>query len=61
MENHVKSEEIQDNVFEGGGSSATLETPIEIEVLDYVHTEEWKKQKKHIFILSEAGKPIYSR
>ena len=24
-------------------------------------TSEWKHQKKHIFILSSAGKPIYSR
>ncbi|PIK41527.1 hypothetical protein BSL78_21630, partial [Apostichopus japonicus] len=26
-----------------------------------VHSMKWKKHKKHIFILSEAGKPIYSR
>lgn len=24
-------------------------------------TAEWKRKKKHIFILSSAGKPIYSR
>lgn len=24
-------------------------------------TEEWKHKKKHVFILSSAGKPIYSR
>ena len=29
-------------------------------VLD-VNDKEWKEHKKHIFILSEAGKPIYSR
>ncbi|KAI8764181.1 vacuolar fusion protein MON1 A [Biomphalaria glabrata] len=28
---------------------------------DYVNSPEWKRQKKHIFILSESGKPIYSR
>ncbi|XP_059152254.1 protein SAND-like isoform X3 [Physella acuta] len=28
---------------------------------DYVNSLEWKQQKKHIFILSESGKPIYSR
>ncbi len=33
----------------------------EEEELDYVHTPEWKLNKKHVFILSEAGKPIYSR
>ena len=26
-----------------------------------VNEKEWKEHKKHIFILSEAGKPIYSR
>ena len=26
-----------------------------------VQTETWKKRRKHIFILSEAGKPIYSQ
>ncbi|XP_059152253.1 vacuolar fusion protein MON1 homolog A-like isoform X2 [Physella acuta] len=26
---------------------------------DYVNSLEWKQQKKHIFILSESGKPIY--
>ncbi|KAH9504805.1 Vacuolar fusion protein MON1 A [Bulinus truncatus] len=28
---------------------------------DYVNSPEWKQQKKHIFILSDSGKPIYSR
>uniref|UniRef100_A0A0A1WVC6 Vacuolar fusion protein MON1 homolog n=1 Tax=Zeugodacus cucurbitae TaxID=28588 RepID=A0A0A1WVC6_ZEUCU len=27
---------------------------------DYMHDSVWREQKKHIFILSEAGKPIYS-
>ncbi|XP_067626191.1 vacuolar fusion protein MON1 homolog [Eurosta solidaginis] len=27
---------------------------------DYMHDSVWRGQKKHIFILSEAGKPIYS-
>lgn len=26
-----------------------------------VYSSEWKQQNKHVFILSEAGKPIYSR
>lgn len=29
--------------------------------IDYVHTQEWRNKKKHVFILSKAGKPIYSR
>ncbi|BFZ08837.1 hypothetical protein BsWGS_11876 [Bradybaena similaris] len=28
---------------------------------DYVNSLEWKQQRKHIFILSDSGKPIYSR
>lgn len=28
---------------------------------DELNNPEWKSQKKHIFVLSEAGKPIYSR
>lgn len=27
---------------------------------DYLHDSVWRGQKKHIFILSEAGKPIFS-
>ncbi|KAH8402955.1 hypothetical protein KR222_001029 [Zaprionus bogoriensis] len=30
------------------------------ELYDYQHDSVWRGQKKHIFILSEAGKPIYS-
>ncbi|XP_054277404.1 protein SAND [Macrosteles quadrilineatus] len=28
---------------------------------DYTNSSEWKEKKKHIFILSSAGKPVYSR
>lgn len=28
---------------------------------DYENTFEWKIKKKHVFILSAAGKPVYSR
>lgn len=28
---------------------------------DTVNNLEWKEKKKHIFILSSAGKPVYSR
>jgi hypothetical protein len=28
---------------------------------DYWQNPEWKERKKHVFILSAAGKPIYSR
>ena len=26
-----------------------------------VNSSEWRNHKKHVFILSESGKPIYSR
>jgi hypothetical protein len=26
-----------------------------------VYSEGWRRKKKHFFILSEAGKPIYAR
>jgi hypothetical protein len=28
---------------------------------DFTNSLEWKEKKKHIFILSSAGKPVYSR
>ena len=28
---------------------------------DDVKTPEWRGQRKHIFILSDSGKPVYSR
>lgn len=31
-----------------------------VETVDYLQDNDWKQHKKHIFILSEAGKPIYS-
>jgi hypothetical protein len=37
-------------------------TPQELpEELDETQTAEWRQKKKHIFILSESGKPVYSR
>ncbi|XP_037960455.1 vacuolar fusion protein MON1 homolog A [Teleopsis dalmanni] len=33
---------------------------VEDEESDYMNNEEWKNKCEHIFILSEAGKPIYS-
>ena len=41
-----------------GALSATNE---EDEVVADWHTEDWKLHKQHVFILSFAGKPIYSR
>ena len=32
----------------------------EVEKDSIVQSEEWKSQRKHIFVLSEAGKPIFS-
>lgn len=34
---------------------------LEKDECDELNNPEWKNQKKHIFVLSEAGKPIYSR
>jgi hypothetical protein len=28
---------------------------------DDVKTPEWRGQRKHVFILSDSGKPVYSR
>ena len=68
QQNHEGALQTEDDVFKGGGTQEhktpveeTVTEDLENEVLDYVHTHEWKAQKKHIFILSEAGKPIYSR
>ena len=33
----------------------------EEEEIDEVNLPAWKNQKRHIFVLSSAGKPIYSR
>lgn len=33
----------------------------EEEESEYVHSASWRNQKRHIFILTEAGKPVYSR
>ncbi|XP_053959622.1 vacuolar fusion protein MON1 homolog A [Anastrepha ludens] len=40
-------------------SSTTVDESTEV-LDDYMHDSIWLGQKKHIFILSEAGKPIYS-
>lgn len=31
------------------------------EEVEYVHSEEWRRNSKHIFVISSSGKPIYSR
>lgn len=28
---------------------------------EYLHSPEWIQKEKHVFILSESGKPIYTR
>lgn len=45
----------QDNLSVAMSSSSIADDDI-----DYLNDKEWLSQKKHIFILSEAGKPIYS-
>lgn len=43
-------------------SESALATPVPDDgEVDYVHSEEWRQHRKHIFILSASGKPIYSR
>ncbi|XP_068141576.1 vacuolar fusion protein MON1 homolog [Drosophila tropicalis] len=41
-------------------SQSVHQMHLEDEQHDYQHDSVWRGQKKHIFILSEAGKPIYS-
>lgn len=56
------SSSTQENSVVGVNVSANnVSEEEEEEPVDYVRTPEWRKQRKHIFILSEAGKPIYSR
>ncbi len=38
----------------------TVEVNEEEEALPVERNDEWRSQPKHVFILSEAGKPIYS-
>lgn len=42
-----------------GASSGSLSNFVEDEY-DYLHDSEWINQKCHVFILSTAGKPVYS-
>lgn len=44
-------------------SSPLSETPLEASSHwdEDVTTESWRQHRKHVFVLSEAGKPIYSR
>ncbi len=42
-------------------SFQTLSRTESLEETEYVHSAEWKGHRKHVFILSQAGKPIYSR
>lgn len=51
---------------EGEGSGAVEEPRQEVQAIvrekeEDVTSEAWRSHKKHVFILSEAGKPIYTR
>ena len=49
---------------EGSGeAAAAAATDSEEECVDeeYLHSPEWIQKEKHVFILSESGKPIYTR
>ena len=41
-------------------STADTDQVFEDDSIDYLHDETWKQQRKHFFVLSSAGKPIYS-
>ena len=42
-------------------SSASTVHEIDNDEDDFVNSPEWRSKSMHVFILSEAGKPIYSR
>lgn len=46
-----------DNYEDVGGST----TPVNGNDEDIVNSKDWLDRKKHVFVLSSAGKPIYSR
>lgn len=45
------SQDLLDQDTDGGGNSSSD---------DYLHDDEWLNEKEHVFVLSSAGKPIYS-
>ncbi|KAL6067111.1 Vacuolar fusion protein mon1 [Balamuthia mandrillaris] len=66
MKEKQKAEEEVEEEEEGeegrSSSSSTTRTVVEDEdELDVYYQQHWPKHKKHIFILSSAGKPIYAR
>ncbi|GFR72861.1 vacuolar fusion protein MON1 homolog A-like [Elysia marginata] len=60
LKNGLEGLSLQDTESVPEESPSVALTPSSSET-DYVNSLEWKQQKKHIFILSESGKPIYSR
>lgn len=68
-----ETEEVEDKEVEqqrgedGGGAGAnTMESKQEVQAVvrekeEDVTSETWRSHKKHVFVLSEAGKPIYTR
>ncbi|XP_071941673.1 protein SAND-like [Antedon mediterranea] len=60
----VKQENDENAVLEGEDSKeneAASSVVSEIDSTDDLNNKEWQRQKKHVFVLSEAGKPIYTR
>lgn len=57
------------SLFQNGSTSLLSELSLQNDVSSEMQHEEeevssnaeWRSQEKHIFILSSAGKPIYSR
>lgn len=65
-----ETEEVEDKQEEqqrgGGGVSTEDEPKHEVQAIvrekeEDVTSEMWRSHKKHVFVLSEAGKPIYTR
>lgn len=51
--------QVNSNSISVGEQEECLDAEVEDE--EDVNSPNWKNQKKHVFILSESGKPVYSR
>lgn len=61
-----EEEQQRDGGGGGGGAEGADEPKQEVQALvrekeEDVTSEAWRSHKKHVFVLSEAGKPIYTR
>uniref|UniRef100_A0A9J8CZZ9 Vacuolar fusion protein MON1 homolog n=1 Tax=Cyprinus carpio carpio TaxID=630221 RepID=A0A9J8CZZ9_CYPCA len=51
----------EDSHFEGNEKQTTLDALGLAYMNEEIMSESWRQHRKHVFVLSEAGKPIYSR